>query len=382
MLEKIGIASLNKFDSLFSKDKILDIYWLLFPKMMVSAFKKGIFRTYKSQSFNNMKLRGRIDFHKHITKNYFPDKIAYSIRELTFDNIVNQTIRHTFEFLLQKRKSRDLIRKNLNLIKIYNSIVQVTSSYDPLCRNKILDQAKKTNISSTFYKDYKKLLELCIRILENDKISPNNNSTLPICGIIFDGSYLWEEYLNVIVGEKSSNNRKFDQHPSNVLKTNNEYLFVDNKTQRIYPDFLNTEQRIIADAKYKPTENIGREDYYQVITYVYRYDYYLGLFLFPIKSNEDEKKFNEKVNNLDKIPLSKICLKISSLDNYVDFKKEMEINEKDFIKKIQNKIDEFKVHTANNKHFDELIYDAFSSLSNEDRELIKAKGKLWEKNSK
>lgn len=42
----------------------------------------------------------------------------------------------------------------------------------------------------------------------------------------------------------------------------------------LYPDFISRDKdaRIIADAKYKPIDNIGNKDYLQVLAYMFRFD--------------------------------------------------------------------------------------------------------------
>ena len=61
-----------------------------------------------------------------------------------------------------------------------------------------------------------------------------------------------------------------------------QYLF-DGNTGLIYPDFIgkNPEARIIADAKYKPSENIGDRDYLQLLAYMFRFDSKQGFFIYP-----------------------------------------------------------------------------------------------------
>ena len=59
-------------------------------------------------------------------------------------------------------------------------------------------------------------------------------------------------------------------HPMNKIGIKAQKLFSDRsnkKTGEIYPDFIgkNPLNRIIADAKYKPAENVGNKDYLQVI---------------------------------------------------------------------------------------------------------------------
>ena len=67
------------------------------------------------------------------------------------------------------------------------------------------------------------------------------------------------------------------------------YLF-NNKTGSIYPDFIGRDHqnRIIADAKYKPINNIKGSDYFQILAYMYRFDAKRGYLLYP--EMEDNKQ--------------------------------------------------------------------------------------------
>ena len=48
--------------------------------------------------------------------------------------------------------------------------------------------------------------------------------------------------------------------------------------------------RIIADAKYKPIDNIGNRDYLQVLAYMFRFDAKAGYYLYPEAEGSDDLK--------------------------------------------------------------------------------------------
>ena len=66
----------------------------------------------------------------------------------------------------------------------------------------------------------------------------------------------------------------------------------DRNVGLIYPDFIsrNSETRIIADAKYKPVDNIGNRDYLQVLAYMFRFDAKAGYYLYPEADGADDLK--------------------------------------------------------------------------------------------
>ena len=100
-----------------------------------------------------------------------------------------------------------------------------------------------------------------------------------IYGILFDGTWLWEEYINSLIEDAF-------YHPMNKGGKGAQRLF-DGNIGLIYPDFIsrNSEVRIIADAKYKPIDNIGNRDYLQVLAYMFRFDAKAGYYTtFPPES--------------------------------------------------------------------------------------------------
>lgn len=109
----------------------------------------------------------------------------------------------------------------------------------------------------------------------------------------------------------------------------------------IYPDFIGRDptNRIIADAKYKPMDNIGNKDYLQVLAYMFRFDAKKGYYLYPDseKSGDLCLKMNSGStyeNNLsarEDICIIKHGLRIpNDCSNYQDFVEQIKISEKDF----------------------------------------------------
>ena len=87
----------------------------LFPFYLKEAMRKGSFKTYIRNQYNDDNVKGTIDIARHIKKNTpFTGNIAYSHREFSYDNYLMQLIRHTIEFIkenlwkysIAKRKRR------------------------------------------------------------------------------------------------------------------------------------------------------------------------------------------------------------------------------------------------------------------------------------
>lgn len=110
----------------------------------------------------------------------------------------------------------------------------------------------------------------------------------------------------------------------------------------IYPDFIsrNSEMRMIADAKYKPLDNIGNRDYLQVLAYMFRFDANTGYYLYPEAGDSESLKlrmnrgstYEANVSPRDDISIIKHGLKIPmDAPDYPSFVTRMKISEREFI---------------------------------------------------
>ena len=116
----------------------------------------------------------------------------------------------------------------------------------------------------------------------------------------------------------------------------------DGNVGLIYPDFIsrNSEPWIIADAKYKPLDNIGNRDYLQVLAYMFRFDAKAGYYLYPEAEGSDDLKlwlnrgltYEKNVMARDDISVIKHGLKIpvNAMD-YGDFVARMRVCEQQFV---------------------------------------------------
>jgi 5-methylcytosine-specific restriction endonuclease McrBC regulatory subunit McrC len=156
-----------------------------------------------------------------------------------------------------------------------------------------------------------------------------------ICGILFDGAWLWEEYVNCLVSDMF-------HHPMNKAGKDGQWLFTGEKrvTGKIYPDFIGKDnyKNLIADAKYKPLTNIQGRDYLQVLAYMFRFDATKGIYFYPEAQKEEDLllKLNRGSSFTQVIPrediyLIKHGLKIpQAAENYQDFRTQMNRAEEDF----------------------------------------------------
>lgn len=311
-------------------DKLFNLLLFLFPRYLRSAMRKGLFKTYIRNRYNDGNVKGSIDVARHIRENTpFVGKIAYSQREYAYDNYLIELIRHTIEYVKGKSGGRIL----LNSVKEeVNLVIQATSDYKAGERKKIIDVNRKNVVRHAYYHEYRALQQLCILILGNEQ-HQYGNGTRKVYGILFDGAWLWEEYVNILIGEAF-------YHPKNKTGDGAQRLFSGNYGL-IYPDFIgkNNSFRIIADAKYKPLDNIGNKDYHQILSYMFRFDAKKGYFLYP--EANDAEDFELKLNRgttyeknvipRDDIFVIKHGLRIQNdVKDYDDFLEKMKLSEKAF----------------------------------------------------
>lgn len=207
-------------------------------------------------------------------------------------------------------------------------------------RRKIIELNKKNTVRHTYFSEYLALQRLCLSILLHQK-DQIGLGTRPIYGILFDGAWLWEEYINSLI-------KDIFYHPMNRGSTGAQQLFdrVDRNVGRIYPDFIsrNGARRIIADAKYKPIGNIGNQDYLQLLAYMFRFDAKEGYYIYPDAAGSGNLKlrmnrgltYEKNVAARDDIHITKLGLKIpAGAQRYEGFCEEMQVQEEELKKVFQ-----------------------------------------------
>ena len=311
-------------------DWMFNFFLFLFPRYLQAAMRKGLFKKYIRHSYNDGNVKGTIDIARHIEANTpFVGKIAYSQREFSYDNSLMELVRHTIEFIKRKPYGNKLLVKAKDEVKL---VINATPGYEPYDRQKIIEQNKKNTVRHAYFREYLALQRLCLLILQHQKHQIGAGAR-QIYGILFDGAWLWEEYVNSLIEDVF-------YHPMNKGGKGAQRLF-DGNVGLIYPDFIsrNSEMRIIADAKYKPIDNIGNRDYLQVLAYMFRFDAKAGYYLYPEAEGSDDLKlwlnrgstYEENVVPRDDISITKHGLKIPiDAQNYSEFTAKMKVQEKEF----------------------------------------------------
>lgn len=290
-------------------NRLFNFLLFLFPYYLKVAMRKGLFKKYIRCRYNDGNVKGTIDIARHIVKNTpFTGNVAYSQREFSYDNSLMELVRHTIEFIKRKPYGNNLLVKVKDEVKL---VIDATPGYEPYDRQRIIEKNKKNTIRHAYFREYLALQRLCLLILRHQKHQIGSGSK-QIYGILFDGAWLWEEYVNSLIEDVF-------YHPMNKGGKGAQRLFAGN-IGLIYPDFIsrNDEARIIADAKYKLLDNIGNRDYLQVLAYMFRFDAKAGYYLYPEAEGSDDLKlwmnrgstYEANVMPRDDISITKHGLKI------------------------------------------------------------------------
>ena len=264
LLQKVLNINLTSLDVALSReDKLYQLLIYLFPKYLQAALRKGHYKEYQRFFHNDSHVKGVVDVVNHLKKNLpFTGNIAYTTREFTYDNPMMQLIRHTIEYIKnQKSLGRGIIYTNRENI---TEIIRVTPSYKQADRAKIIRLNQTKPLRHAYFREYRKLQELCLMILNREEHGLGYQEQ-KIHGILFDVAWLWEEYVHTLLPKDFI-------HPRNKEKKGGISVFSGGK-RKVFPDFYHKELKIVLDAKYKKLEltekGINRDDLFQLISYAY-----------------------------------------------------------------------------------------------------------------
>lgn len=326
MLQKV--LSLNLFDLKHNDEQedIFDFIMFMFPYLLKAAMNQGVYREYKNFKHNDSNLKGSIDIGRHIARNFpFVGNIAYATREYSHDNNMSELIRHTIEFMKTKRYGQLVLNIDRETIENVKIIIAHTPSYNKNERSSIISKNLRAKVHP-YYTEYRPLQTLCLQILRMEEVKYGESSD-EICGILFDGAWLWEEYVNTILS-----NHGF-KHPENKLHKGGIYLFDDHSGIR-YPDFYKDD--MVLDAKYKrlgsydKVSKLDRNDVHQVMAYMTTLKVNSGGFIAPLEQKRSKVPTSRLQGSMATLSIFgiEIC---KSATSYAEFCEKMGEMEAEFV---------------------------------------------------
>ena len=328
---------------------------LLFVNLMRKAEPYGLMRSYVNVRKNDFNVKGRIDVSRHIKLN-FPvgGRIAYTRRYLTADIPINHLIRHVAEMISMRYKG--LVEGCGSAKSFLGQLRNATPSWSRDNRvPDIMRNGVDKVVSHPYHAEhYEPMRQLALIILREEGIRiGGTDENDHINGLVFDGSWVWENYLWSILLE--SDLAADLVHSDNAEKTNPISPFAS-KELNWYPDFYyrkseNDSAITVLDAKYKRLDKGMPQsgDVHEVLSYMYALNAKRGLLLYPWQKGEetDEGNVSEQQYELNgfgkggrffvmgmKIPQSE------KFENYRDFCEAMKESENDFIDRLETVIKE------------------------------------------
>lgn len=332
LIKKVFSINLLNLQHSIIGDNALELFMYLFPFHLKRALRQGLFKKYQLKKYNNPNMRGVIDVPRHIRNNIpFGGNISYSTREFVYDNEVTQLIRHTIEFIKTQPEGKYiLVGKDVE--DCVNTIVEATPSYRQLELQNVINKNLKP-IQHPYYTDYRRLQQLCLQILHKKGLKYGEGKN-KIFGLIFSGSWLWEEYIGCLLRKMYKHYYKYKGRKFN--------LFEEPYYQQIVPDYVrwsidDKKPLSVADAKYirlEPDINYKEEKaiaiYYKTIAYMFHFGVPIGFLFYPSTTTEDAIKM--KIRNTDSY-IIKLPLKIPNGDmSFSEFCDLIKISESNFIR--------------------------------------------------
>ena len=314
MLQKV--LSFNLFDLSHNNEHedVFDFIMFMFPYFLKLAMKRGIYREYQKYMYNNTNPHGTIDVSRHIARNFpFIGNIAYSTREYSYDNNMTELIRHTIEFMKTKKYGQSVLNVDKETIENVKIIVEHTPLYSKSERSSIVNKNLRTK-AHPYYTEYRPLQLLCLHILRMEEVKYGESED-EVYGILFDGAWLWEEYVNTILRDIGF------VHPENKLRKGAIYLFDDHSGVR-YPDFYN--HNMVLDAKYKrlggydKVSKVDRDDVHQVMAYMKTLKIDKGGFIAPLEHKQIKIPTSHLKDSLSTLSIYGIEIS-KNASSYADF---------------------------------------------------------------
>ena len=330
MLQKV--LSFNLFDLSHNNEHedVFDFIMFMFPYFLKTAMRQGVYREYQNYEHNDANLKGTINIGRHIARNVpFVGNIAYSTREYSHDNNVTELIRHTIEFMKTKKYGQSVLNIDRETVENVKTIIEHTPLYNKSERSSIISKNLRMK-THPYYTEYRPLQTLCLQILRMEEVKYGESDD-EISGILFDGAWLWEEYVNTILHPLGF------VHPQNKQSKGRKYIF-DDSSGAIYPDFYNED--MVLDAKYKrlggyeKVAQVGNPDIYQVITYMASLHVEKGGFIAPLEKKQEKPPISRLKGRT--ATLSILGIEISkTASSYADFCNQMQAMETTFVKSLE-----------------------------------------------
>lgn len=303
----------------YNDQSAFDFLLYLLPSYLLAAYRQGLYKTYLRKQYNDARVRGSMDVARNIRQNIpFVGKVAFNTRELSYDNSVTQLVRHTIEYVETNKYGAGILASTEVLRNAVRAFKDATPTYNRHERVSVIKQNIRP-VAHPYYTAYTALQRLCIQILKHEGLKYEGDKD-DVYGILFDGAWLWEEYLNTLMRELKFVHAENKEEKNGIIMYGKHY---------VYPDFYKKNERIVIDAKYKKKQDA--DDLLQIVAYMHIMSARIGGFAYP-SVGETERVFIGNLNGYGG-SLFDYSLHIPQTANdMLDFCKQMEETENKFLR--------------------------------------------------
>ena len=275
-------------------DILLDI---IFVRRLGEAAREGILRHYREFRNNDWNFKGSLDLPRHIRENIpLMHGIAYRKREIDLDVPVNRMI--LAAALVVNRRNPNLFESDTDAADALRQLrIGVTEAHD--IRSLLAHRDCRESVVHPFFREvWEPLRRIARMILEDEQwtLFSEGAEDDEVSGIVFDGSWLWEEYVATVLKRRVGfcHSGRKDGTVERILRVFND------GNKRFAPDFYLSHKAedykevvydYVLDAKYKRSNPNGvRNDVHQVLCYLLLSGAKLGGLVFPPVDDKCETK--------------------------------------------------------------------------------------------
>ncbi|WMX17126.1 5-methylcytosine restriction system specificity protein McrC [Aureispira sp. CCB-E] len=271
MLKAVGMFNIHAPSSSnlnIKQNSILDLYFELFITEIEYLLHRGLIKKYNKKEGNQLALKGKIKFNKHIQQNLIHQErfyIAYT----------NYDINHKLHAILYKTL---LVLRRINLNpSLISKIGKILLDFPPMPNIKVTPVLFEKIVYNRKNTSYKTAIDIAQLILLNyhPNITQGNNHVL---ALMFDMNLLWEQFVAVSL-QKNNSFKISTQSSKNFWKPSKGYA------SRLRPDIIIEldKKKYVLDTKWKNLYNTNpsSNDLRQMFAYLHYFDAKKAALVYP-----------------------------------------------------------------------------------------------------
>jgi 5-methylcytosine-specific restriction enzyme subunit McrC len=255
---------------------LLDIYMHMFLDELSYLLKRGLIKSYRTQTTNSLALKGKLELATHLSKNIVHKERFYTTHQVYDHNILIHQI----------------ILFALNIVRHFSATSEIAAKANRI--SLLLPQIEERQITLEDFKSlhinrktrsYNKITELSKVIIGNysPSISKGRNKML---ALLFNMDHLWEQYLFQSLRKK--------QHELGYEIYRETKRLFTSESYNLNPDILlrKGEKTYVLDAKWKqPKRSKGsQQDLRQIYTYCRYWKARHGFLIYPGRQSQENKR--------------------------------------------------------------------------------------------